>query len=85
MEQRSPRNGIKTPIAPPPSLLPSLPPHTLHSFILYLYELPFSTTDNCTNKSCKIFRKDKNFNEEDNFAHIEEEEEDEGDDIIHKY
>jgi hypothetical protein len=40
------------------SLPPSLPPpHTLHSFILYLYELPFSTTDNCTNESCKIFRK----------------------------
>ncbi len=38
-----------------PPFLP--PPHTLHSFILYLYELPFSTTDNCTNKSCKIFRK----------------------------
>jgi hypothetical protein len=70
-------------------LPPSLPPHTLHSFILYLYELPFSTTDNCTNKSCKIFRKDEDFNEEDNFSHDEEEEEeeddDEGDDIVHKY
>jgi len=90
MEQRSPRHGIKTLIAPP-SLPPSLPPHTLRSFILYLYELPFSTTDNCTNKSCNIFRKDGHFNEEDNFAHDEEEEEeeeeedDESDGIVHKY
>jgi hypothetical protein len=77
------------------SVPPSVPPpHTLHSFILYLYELPFPTTDNCTNKSCKIFRKDEDFNEEVNFAHDEEEEEeeeedddddDEGDDILHKY
>jgi hypothetical protein len=67
------------------SVHPSLPPpHTLQSFILYLYELSLSTTNNSTNKSCKIFRKDGDFNEEDNFSHDEEEDDDEGNDIIHK-
>jgi hypothetical protein len=91
MEKRSPGHGIKTPIAPPPSLRPSLLlTHYTRSFSIYT-NYRFLQLTIAQTKAVKSFRKDEDFNEEDNFAHDEEEEveeeedDDEGDDIVHKY